>query len=352
MIEMVPGIELAKQTASVLSGGPVRELTRIGGGRNSQVYRVDKDQAVRYVMKLYFRDDRKRRANEFNGLSFLWNNGIRCIPEPLNTDESLGASLFHFISGMPVQSALATETDMDASAEFLLQLREMAKLPGAAQLPSASEAMFSLDAIENNIKNRYRRLHEVDGKIAPYAEMHAFLRWNFAPALGELTEWAAKLLLECGLSRSAELPAEMRTLSPSDFGFHNALRTESGLAFVDFEYFGWDDPAKMISDFLLHPGMEISHPLKGRFLRQILQRIRPAHALDSRTRIGYALYGLKWCMILLNEFVPEHLERRLFNDPNLNVEEHQRRQLGKARTMLAQARAARETFPYEDWIGS
>ena len=40
-----------------------------------------------------------------------------------------------------------------------------------------------------------------------------------------------------------------RALSPSDFGLHNALRGQDGqLRFVDFEYFGWDDPVKLVSD--------------------------------------------------------------------------------------------------------
>src|ERR1700680_1391707 len=44
-----------------------------------------------------------------------------------------------------------------------------------------------------------------------------------------------------GLAFDAELPQEWRSLVPSDFGFHNSLRRPDGsLAFLDFEYFGWD----------------------------------------------------------------------------------------------------------------
>ena len=31
---------------------------------------------------------------------------------------------------------------------------------------------------------------------------------------------------------------------PGDFGFHNAIRTTKGVKFIDFEFAGWDDPAK------------------------------------------------------------------------------------------------------------
>ena len=59
------------------------------------------------------------------------------------------------------------------------------------------------------------------------------------------------------------LPKSERCLSPSDFGFHNAICDVNGVYhFVDFEYFGWDDPAKMICDFILHPGMDLPNKYK------------------------------------------------------------------------------------------
>ena len=54
-----------------------------------------------------------------------------------------------------------------------------------------------------------------------------------------------------------ELPYEDRCISPSDFGFHNAiLGSGETVRFVDFEYAGWDDPAHLVCDFLpsRHPG--------------------------------------------------------------------------------------------------
>ena len=69
-----------------------------------------------------------------------------------------------------------------------------------------------------------------------------------------------------GLDFAAELPQEWRSLVPSDFGFHNSLRRADGtLAFVDFEYFGWDDPVKLTADILLHPGQAARPPQRRRF---------------------------------------------------------------------------------------
>ena len=47
-------------------------------------------------------------------------------------------------------------------------------------------------------------------------------------------------------------------LSPSDFGFHNSLFRNNKLFFFDFEYAGWDDPIKLMCDFILNPDYKIS----------------------------------------------------------------------------------------------
>ena len=60
----------------------------------------------------------------------------------------------------------------------------------------------------------------------------------------------------CGLYLDRPLDPADRCVSPSDFGFHNALREPSGrLRFIDFEYAGWDDPAKLVCDFFCQPAV-------------------------------------------------------------------------------------------------
>src|SRR5439155_21002106 len=104
----------------------------------------------------------------------------------------------------------------------------------------------------------------VDGDTAPFQELKDFVEGEFAPLLERVIPWSEARLQSGGMSFEKEIAADQRTLSPSDFGFHNALRQADGrIIFLDFEYFGWDDPAKMIADFLLHPAMELSAELKN-----------------------------------------------------------------------------------------
>ena len=92
-------------------------------------------------------------------------------------------------------------------------------------------------------------------EVQPLVSMRLLLpAWSCGQA--RLTEDAR----DAGLSIDRALRADECCLSPSDFGFHNALVDErAGLTFLDFEYAGRDDPAKLVSDFFCQP--EIPVPL-------------------------------------------------------------------------------------------
>ena len=93
-------------------------------------------------------------------------------------------------------------------------------------------------------------------------------------------------------------------MSPSDFGFHNALRKIDGsLVWLDFEYFGWDDPAKLICDFLFHPGFNLTEKQSRQWLQGCQQIFIADSQLSERLYYSLPLYGLRWCLIILNVFL-------------------------------------------------
>ncbi len=335
---------LSPDAVARLAGGPPRSLTPIGGGRNSQVYRLESEDGSCFALKAYFRhpgDARDRLAVEFGALGFLWGHGLRCLPQPLARDAEAALGLYAFVPGAPPTPPSAQ--DVDAACAFLAEVHALRLANGAAALPEASEAGFSLAAVAENIDQRLARLAAVDPVLAGESGLAPFLAGELLPAWRDLR-------LECraraGADFAAPLPAARRTLSPSDFGFHNALRAPSGLVFLDFEYFGWDDPAKLVADFLLHPGMDLDLALRRRFAAGVLDRLA-IDGLPQRTRLAFPLFGIKWCAILLNEFLPGPLDRRSFADPGgRSARERQARQLGKARTQLATLMDDHARFPY------
>ena len=85
-----------------------------------------------------------------------------------------------------------------------------------------------------------------------------------------------------GFDFAAEIAPECRTLIPSDLGAHNALRGADGkLYFLDFEYFGWDDPVTSIANFVMHPGMQLSEPQRASYQHALLRPFPPTRRSRS-----------------------------------------------------------------------
>jgi hypothetical protein len=151
-----------------------------------------------------------------------------------------------------------------------------------------------------------------------------------------------------GASFAVPLPLTARTLCPSDFGFHNALRGPTGLTFIDFEYFGWDDPVKLTSDFLLHPGMQLTESLRRRFATEALRVFGADGRFAPRLSLLYPLFAVRWCLILLNEFLPERWATRVHAGAELEWQQAKQRQLQRAGHLLESIEATGGEFPYAD----
>jgi hypothetical protein len=229
-----------------------------------------------------------------------------------------------------------TAVDVDALVDLLSALQPLRTKAAGAAIGTASEAGFSLAAVEKHVKARADRLRQhAVGEQA----LRQWFDGSFDPLLSKVVTWYRSEAVESGQAVDLEIGADRRTLSPSDFGFHNAIRRQDGsLAFVDFEYFGWDDPAKTVVDFLLHPGMTLPETLKERFAERFLRAFAFVPGLAARARLVYPLFGLKWCLILLNDFLPDR--------ETTATAEVRAAQLRKAGALVARIRAEYRANPF------
>jgi hypothetical protein len=328
-------------------GRDVVSSAPIGAGRNSRVFRVDLNGAEppspqEVVVKFYRRDPgdaRDRLGTEFGSLQFLWQNSVRAIPRPIAIDRDRQCAIYEFIPGEVATSRAITPADIETTVGFLGALKRLRDAPGSAALPAASEACFSLDDVVTNLERRLDRLRHAEPGGDDVARMRRWTAETFAPFLAEVREWCRRAARQSEVAFDEPIGPEARTLSPSDFGFHNAIRRPDGtLAFLDFEYFGWDDPAKTIADYLLHPGMGLGEPLKRDFAARALAAFADLPMLPARARLVYPLFGLKWAMILLNDFLPER-----FSPTN---GEWRHAQLMKAQALVVRLAAEYRDNPY------
>jgi Phosphotransferase enzyme family len=319
--------------AKSLAGAPIEAIEQVGGGRNSRVFRIDCN-GRRFALKQYpSRDDdpRDRLATEVGALRLMAQFKLTVVPQVVAIDASRGFALLSWIDGSPVEEV--TTSDIDAAVAFLSAIHGLSETPWAEKQPLAAEACLSGEEIVRQIKTRLERLRVV-GHSEP--ELIDFVDNSFAVAFSELVQKSRQQLARARLDFASELPQIWRSLVPSDFGFHNSLRCKDGsLAFLDFEYFGWDDPVKLTADIMLHPGCKLRPPLQQHFRRAALGVYGGDQNFALRLAAFYPLFGLRWVLILLNEFIPDRWQRRVLAGATESWTEAKARQLMLARGLLA-----------------
>lgn len=303
-------------------------------GGNNRVYVVSLH-GRRLVVKQYFshpsdRRDRLRAEQAF--LKYAEVAGISCVPRVIACSTEHGFGVYEYIEGRRLQGSDVSEARLWEAAAFFLKLNDSAHRTAAEELSAASEACFSVEEHFAMVDLRIARLTNIPATAEIDLAAQDFVRelasyWNRvkshiaskADRLGQ--ELAGRVIESC--------------ISPSDFGFHNALvRTSGELCFLDFEYAGRDDPAKMVGDFFSHPAVPVPAEHFEEFVRVTMSFSPHARLLETRSRLLFPVFQTKWCCIILNDFLPEDARRRKFADPTRDEAAHKRGQLDKARERL------------------
>lgn len=337
---MIPDANLTQRAAAMAESaglGSLQSLNQIAGGANNRVFILEAANGVA-LLKAYFRhpeDPRDRLGTEWAFSQFAWNHGVRALPQPLARDNELGLALFEYVTGRPPRSEEIDANAIDQAMNFFVDLNRDRDLPDAIALPNASEACFRLQEHLYLVSKRVERLEElpvnsdIDEAALELVENRLVPAWA---AIGEGVSQQARIEK---LSLS-ELPAQTeRCLSPSDFGYHNAIRENDGrLRFVDFEYSGWDDPSKLICDFFCQPAVPAPVLEFERFAEAIADCMPSPGWHMARARLLFPVYRLKWSCIVLNDFLPTGGRRRQFSGSIEEQDQRKIRQLEKARSLL------------------
>jgi hypothetical protein len=340
-----PALEDAAAAARTLLGGPLDAVERARGfGRNSGVYRI-RQGGSSYALKQYplrRPGERDRAATELAALRFMVAHGIGSVPLPYAADSDGGYALIEWIDGAAVTAP--GDADIAAASGFLAAIHGLRNVPGAAAQPTAAEACLSGGEIVAQIERRLARLRAI---AAEEPALAVFLDDAIRPLLGQISGWAQGGYAQQGLSFTRPIGGAARTLCASDFGFHNALRRPSGeLVFIDFDDFGWDDPVKLTADFLLHPGTQLLEPLKRDFAAAAAAIYQTDRSFAARLALLYPLFALRWCMILLNEFLPERWAHRINAGGQADWVAVKQHQLDRAGEWVQSLATNFQRFPY------
>ena len=300
----------------------------VGIGKNNRTYLVS-TYKKKYLAKFYFsspKDQRNRLSNEYNFLEYAKEIGITSVPHPILKSDLYKMGIYEFIEGRAFSSSDVNEKSILAAANFFSCLNNTENIEKAKQLNFASDAFLDLGKSISQIDDRIFTLERLIKKQGQSSEASIFVRdlfhvWN---------------QLKIDFKAHENLITNNNTLcvSPSDFGFHNTLIKNDELFFVDFEYAGRDDPAKALADFFIQPEVQVSKEYMSLFADRALDFFDDKDVIIKRAKILFPLFQVKWCCIMLNEFFPDMAKRRLFSNPELNIEQSKNQQLQKAQKLL------------------
>ena len=313
---------------------PAERVSALPGGGNNKVYRIDAG-GKPLLLKVYFRDavdTRDRLGAEFLFSTFAWNAGVRKIAQPIAQDAGAGLGLYEFLEGRPLRSGEVDDQAVDQAVAFFHDLNRHKTSPEARSLRPASEACFTMAEHLECVDRRMKRFDQLDPTTPTGDEVKALVAERLTPAWNEIRARAV-----AGTTVLDEpLATSDRCLSPSDFGFHNTIADGSGsLKFIDFEYSGWDDPAKTVCDFFSQPDVTVPMQLFQKVSHAFAEELTDPAAHLHRIALLLPVYRVKWCCIMLNEFLPVGSRRRSFAKDPASQEQRRAAQLVKTKAALA-----------------
>ncbi len=335
-------LENLSQIESILDKkiGKVSNIVPIYKGRNSNIILLEFENRDKFILKKYKHDPynkRNRLKSEFFAIHYMMRIGIQNIPKLIYVNRKYNFIILEFINGKKIKDI--TFYHIERCIFFLDYINKYRYTSAAKFLINAAEACFYIDDLIKVIEQRFFWLkkHGIDkGKIGFYdflKEVYLYYTKLKSNVLGSIENYKTRLEIS------------EKILSPSDFGFHNALETKEDVFFLDFEYFGWDDASKLICDFLFHPAMNISFDVKKYFVTQATEIFSFLPNIKEKITIYYPFIGINWILRLLNEFLPEKLNKLKQKDDISTILNIQKKQLKKAKLLLYEIKKNKE-FPY------
>ena len=275
------------------------DLEPVKNGGNNRGYRVTTEDRSCYLKEYYASDknDRSRIRRESNFLSYCDKIGENHVPELIAWDLTQNLLLQTYILGEKVDSDSIGEDEIDQCLKFIQRINTNGFISDSKiTFDVASDACFSILEHLSHVQRRYDRLNQVAVRTQTKLERDfgGFILNRVNPVLANLS---AKLL-DASMTKSWDCLQDQRVISPSDFGFHNALKDSDGnVMFLDFEYAGLDDPLKLICDFICQPQV----PVRTDYLHKFypLLEIRGIESSEEVIQLCLPLYRLKWIAIIL-----------------------------------------------------
>lgn len=270
----------------------------------------------KYLLKKYsgiHMDNWKRGETEFKALNYLWGKNFREIPQPINFYEQKNIAIYSFEEGKILEPKKIKEKNILKAVDFLLKVHS---LEDKSVFGLASSACLCLQDYIDVIDRRFEIIKKYKPSGPKGGEIKEFLDKCVIPKISKLKKDFYNKSQNLNLNK--ELSLTHQVLTPADFGFHNILVNKNGEPkYLDFEYFGRDDPARQILDFMHHAqSQDIKKELKILFFDEYKSKSNN-YELEERVNLLDPLIRMTWVLIYLNVLSKNYIEHVKFAHGNI-----------------------------------
>ena len=334
----MPTPGFAAHWATELGASP-QSLKRLQGGINNRVFSCGSANKL-WVIKGYTprqpgQHDRMQAEVEF--LQFAQRVAPCCTPALYQIDHERRCVVLEHLEGKAFPEGVQpSETSVVEAVEFFRKINSRHRLAKRCIHQNASEGFPSLRGHLRNVHERLERMNcsHLDPK---FRRQVGTLLEQLHRELAE-TKHRTDRMIDQGMVDD-EIDDGLRCISPSDFGFQNAIQTPQGVCFIDFEFAGWDDPAKAAQDFVLQPRVPVAKSPSP-----LLDAIPPEHRMivDRRYEAMGPILQLKWVCIQLAILQPKRFKEILNVAPEQTTSSAIQIRLEKASNFLRQIRTSKD----------
>jgi hypothetical protein len=243
------------------------------------------------------------------------------VPELQAVDTMRRCVIMEYIEGdLYVSKArIPSRQHLHECASFIARLNHRLDVARAMVNLDAAEGYTSLEQHLSSIRKRFLSMgtEQIPKALKPRAVEILGILEKRIDEVHE--EYASQVRM--GEIEDCIRPCD-RWVSPSDFGFHNAVLTPNHIKFIDFEFAGWDDPVKTLLDFWMQPRIAVPQAWIDQ-VTILLDQQKKIH-LTKRLAIASDIFELKWAAIILSVLSPERIARLMgtssFGDPARVIE--------------------------------
>jgi len=312
-----------------LGNQAIIKYQEIQAGSNNKLYCIETNKNS-LLAKVYHQDDRQRLQREFQAICFFNKLRLAHTPRAFFKNDTLQYAIYSYEEGFTKNARELTPQDIENMAIFIATIHNIQPEQVKENFQSAIMACFSLEDYINNIKFRLGKFTDYISEKNAYPQIVHFSKKTNIPVLIEtLVSDSIENIPQKEIA--INLATEFRRLSPVDFGPHNMIFKENGdITFVDFEYFGWDDPARLIGDFMNHDQTSgVSDANKKLFINIYRNHVTLPQESLSRIEIVTKLITVEWLAIILFSLTPEKIRARQFADKDFNLDSYIEGQIKK-----------------------